>query len=107
MNGLIKGSVCLHAIVVLCSLKRQGPRVMECTHRQLRKVGTASEGLSSFLKDSVFIPSAEITAELEGERGNGPSAYTEHSCAQFKAATHIGTRREHYKCMGIVAGCCR
>ena len=66
-------------------------------------MGTASEGLGSFLKDSVLIPRAEITAELEGERWNGPSAYTKHSCAQLKAATHIGNRREHNKSMGSVA----
>ncbi len=71
-------------------------------------MATASTGLGSFLQDLVFVPAAEVTAELQGQQVEGlPSAYTEYSCAQFKAATHTGTRREHYKSMGLAAGCCR
>ncbi|KAF5826225.1 hypothetical protein DUNSADRAFT_4062 [Dunaliella salina] len=76
--------------------------------RQLKNVASASTGLGSLLHGSFFVPESGVTAELQGQQADGlPSAHTEHSCAQFKAATHTGTRREHYKSMGIAAGCCR
>lgn len=78
------------------------------TFRQLRNVGSASVGLPSFMPETFFIPEADVRAELQGQNNASvPSAYTDYSCAQFKAATHTGTRREHYKCMGIAAACCR
>ncbi|KAF5825424.1 hypothetical protein DUNSADRAFT_10214, partial [Dunaliella salina] len=76
--------------------------------RQLRHVGTASAGQQSLMKNPLFVPSSDVAAELQGHQRDGlVSAHTEQDCAQFKAATVTGTRREHYKCLGVGAGCCK
>ena len=60
------------------------------------------------MKNLLFVPSSDVAAELQGHQRDGlVSAHTEQDCAQFKAATVTGTRREHYKCLGVGAGCCK
>jgi hypothetical protein len=81
--------------------------MLHTAHRQLRNVATTSPGLEALMKDSLFIAPSEVTSELQGHEDASLSAYTDEACAQFKAAAHIGTRREHYKRMGLAAGCCR